>query len=1212
MSSYRPFVTLLVPALVAAAVLPVLAAPASAQEAVVPAALVLDEQDGSGFFSSDRTTVVDSARGDRLRLVPEGTGGVRLQQLSSTGEVQRAVLLTPPTGQPRLTTGTFPARLQSGDGTVGTQVAGDPPTCPYPSGSGGSSVRVTDVAYDGDAVSRLVATLDLRCQYDRTQVDLRYGSTEGYRALDAPAVQIGDVPLGATRTGSTALRNTGTLPVTFGTAAFQGSPAGFSVTDDGCSGRTLAPGDTCPLSVSFRGDDQGYRSVRLRFPADTSLGERRVSLFAHPVPPPAAPHLTAYAGDDGVGLEVAGPTAQAVTEVLRVAADSSTTTVGRVTGQGTLTDTSLARGETGTYRARTTDPYGTSPDSPDTSAARQADLAGPAGPVDALVVDTTQGSDYHDPSRPSTAAGSPTVRAYPGVALFALAPPEGAVDVRLGWPRTGLSPGTYRLGGPADVGPEGVGLTLSGAGCGSAPAGTLTVRSVRHRGDGTVLQLDADADLTCPDRRTTVALRVAAPTSAAVLVARPGSLSLGTTTVGSTTAASRLTLTNEGTTPRTLGPVSVTGDGAADVHVAGTCPATLAPGDGCSLDVSASPSAVGVRTALLEVPDDTPLGRRTVPVSVRGQSLPGAVPGLQLVTGTDDAQLVFGVPSDGGSPLTGYRVERRTGTAASQLVATLPTTTGADGRVTWTDPALPAGPVTYAVRAVNAVGAGPAATASGARTSSEVLASVASGSSDRYALAALPLPRQDGRALVLDGTDEVDTPAVSRDGSLLAWSASVRGGPFAIAVAGRDRRDVRVLTSPGPAADDGAPAFSPDGRTLVFTRSTGTGSVLATVPVAGGATTVLPGTSGLGRAAWTRDGTRLVSATDPDTALPDLVVLPARGGTRALVPGGSGGYDPVVTPDGARILFGHVDAASQSHLTSIRALPLAGGTATVVANPPGLNGWPTVSSDGRTVAFEHAQVSGYDVALSDVYTAAADGSGALANVTQTPGVDETEPALLTADRTPPSASLGALPRITTHRTFPVTFTVTDTGSGPATADVRYRAARPDGALGAYAQPASWQGLRGRSLTVTVPVGADWCLSVRGRDVAGNVSGWSAERCVSVPVDDPSLRTSGTVRSRATGSYGGTVLTSRRAGATATLPAVRGRSFVLVVSTCSTCGSVSVSVGGGVLGTVDTRGAAGRRQVLLTVPRGGTLRSGPLVVRSTSSRTVVLDGVAVLH
>ncbi|MCU1692887.1 MAG: fibronectin type protein [Frankiales bacterium] len=1214
MTPFRPLVTLLAPVLLAGALVPVLSAPALAADAAVPAALVVDEQDRSSLLSGDRTEVLDTARGARVRLVPEGTGGVRLQQLSESGDVQRAVLLTPPTGQTRLPTGRTPAFLQSADGKVGAQVVGGFPACAYPSGSEPSSVTISDVAYSGDVVTRLVATVDLRCDSKRTSLDLRYGSSEPYRAVEAQPVRLGEVPLATTRAGSTVLRNVGTLPVTLGTAVFEAVTPGFSVTDDGCSGRTLAPAETCPLSVAFRSDDEGYRLGRVRFPADTSLGARTVSLFAHPVPPPRAPRLTAYAGDDGVGLVVAGVGAQAVTEVLRVASDSSTVTVGRVTGEGSLTDSSLGRGEVGTYRARTSDPYGTSPDSPDTSAARQADGGAPSGPVDALVLDTSQGSDRYDSSQPPTAVGRPTVRAFPGVALLDIAPASGPTTVRLSWPRTGLTAGTYRLGRPADVGPEGVGLTFtSGRACGSAPPGTLTVRSVRHRADGTLLQLDADADLSCTDRRSTLALRVAAPTPAAALVARPGALSLGVATVGSPAAGGRVTLTNEGTTARTLGAPTVTGDAAPDVRVTTSCPASLAPGAACTLDVSAVPSVVGVRTALVEVPDDTPLGRRAVPVSVTGRSVPGAVSGLQLVTGTDEAQLSFGAPSsDGGSTVTGYTVERRLGTAGAQVVGSVPATYQPSGRYTWTDPAVPAGTVTYSVRAINATGTGPAAAASGTRTSSEVLVSLASGSSDRYALAALPLPRQGGRALTLVDTDEVDTPAVSRDGTRLAWSVSRQGAPFAIAVSGRGRRDVRVLTAPGSGADDTAPAFSPDGRTLVFTRATTTGSVLATVPVAGGATTVLPGSSGLARAAFTRDGARLVSATDPTTGLPALVTLPARGGTRTPLPGGAAGFDPVVTPDGARVVFGHVDDSSQRSLTSIRALPVAGGTATVVANPSGLNGWPTVSSDGRTVAFEHASVAGGVVGLSDVVTARADGSGDLVNVTQTPDVDETEPALLTADRTAPAASLGGLPRVTTRRTFPVVVTLTDAGSGPGTADLRYRAARPDGALGGYVQPASWQGLRGRSVGVTVPVGTEWCLSVRGRDVAGNVSGWSPERCVSVPVDDPSLRPSGAVRSSATGSYGGTVLMARRAGATVTLPSVRGRGFVLVVSTCPACGAVTVSVGGGVLGTVDTRAATARRQVLLTVPRGGTARSGPLVVRSTSGRTVVLDGVAVLH
>lgn len=76
--------------------------------------------------------------------------------------------------------------------------------------------------------------------------------------------------------------------------------------------------------------------------------------------------------------------------------------------------------------------------------------------------------------------------------------------------------------------------------------------------------------------------------------------------------------------------------------------------------------------------------------------------------------------------------------------------------------------------------------------------------------------------------------------------------------------------------------------------------------------------------------------------------------------------------------------------------------------------------------------------------------------------------------------------------------------------------------------------------------------------------------------------------------------------------MRARQLGLLVETCPTCGPLDVYVGGVRLGRVYTRSATTRTKVVLWMPRQRLERRGTLVLRSTSSSKVVVDGVLVRH
>jgi hypothetical protein len=219
----------------------------------------------------------------------------------------------------------------------------------------------------------------------------------------------------------------------------------------------------------------------------------------------------------------------------------------------------------------------------------------------------------------------------------------------------------------------------------------------------------------------------------------------------------------------------------------------------------------------------------------------------------------------------------------------------------------------------------------------------------------------------------------------------------------------------------------------------------------------------------------------------------------------------------------------------------------------------------------------------------------------------------TVDATTPTATLRSVPSALTAATTTLSWTATDSGSGPASYDVRQLSASISGRLGAYGYPASWQGLRTRTLAPRLTPGSQYCWSVRARDVAGNVGAWSAERCTSVALDDRALTgSSGWTRGTSTSYAYGTWSRARRSGISLTRTSVQGRRVAVLADTCPTCGALDVFHAGRKLGRVSLYSAKAAHRQVRWLPLQPSSRTGSVVLRSTSSRAVYVDGVVVVH
>jgi hypothetical protein len=107
-------------------------------------------------------------------------------------------------------------------------------------------------------------------------------------------------------------------------------------------------------------------------------------------------------------------------------------------------------------------------------------------------------------------------------------------------------------------------------------------------------------------------------TGTAVTVS-PTSLTYTTQTVGTTSAAKTVTVTNSGTTALTGVGISFTGTNATDFAQTNTCGTSLAAARSCTISVSFRPLGTGIRSATLRIADSDPTSPQQVSVIGAGR-----------------------------------------------------------------------------------------------------------------------------------------------------------------------------------------------------------------------------------------------------------------------------------------------------------------------------------------------------------------------------------------------------------------------------------------------------------------------------------------------------------------------------------------------------------------------------------------------------------------
>ena len=192
-------------------------------------------------------------------------------------------------------------------------------------------------------------------------------------------------------------------------------------------------------------------------------------------------------------------------------------------------------------------------------------------------------------------------------------------------------------------------------------------------------------------------------------------------------------------------------------------------------------------------------------------------------------------------------------------------------------------------------------------------------------------------------------PAVSPDGKFVAYVSDRDSSTdlYVLEVASGGGR--RLTRSPEP---EGRPAWSADGRHVLFTVARGDTTLLLSVPASGGPATTLASVPGARSVRRSHDGRRLAVTRGGWTRNQLGVTLPDGKLYRALTDSSHAWWSPAWSPDDGLIAATRRDSSGHAQLVAVRSE--SGRTQELVRLPEGYGApqMPAWSPDGKSLLFQ--------------------------------------------------------------------------------------------------------------------------------------------------------------------------------------------------------------------------------------------------------------------
>jgi eukaryotic-like serine/threonine-protein kinase len=219
-----------------------------------------------------------------------------------------------------------------------------------------------------------------------------------------------------------------------------------------------------------------------------------------------------------------------------------------------------------------------------------------------------------------------------------------------------------------------------------------------------------------------------------------------------------------------------------------------------------------------------------------------------------------------------------------------------------------------------------------------------------------------------------DMPAFTPDGRGVVHRSNRGGASNLWWQPLEDKPPVQLTTGPGP---DTSPSVAHNG-TIAFLNSRSRNTLFVYSLTDGVSTTLLTDSSRLWAPAFSPDGKEIAYSRDqPDGSWHIWMVSSGGGAARQVTSGKAPEIYPRFSPDGAAIYFNTWGAEP----LSIWSVPSKGGPSKPATTPSaGSDAYGDVSPDGRSVVFTRTENK-----VSHIYIASRDGSGRPRSVADTPG-----------------------------------------------------------------------------------------------------------------------------------------------------------------------------------------------------------------------------------
>jgi len=491
---------------------------------------------------------------------------------------------------------------------------------------------VIAVNFTPTAAGTETGTLTLNDSQGTQAVSLSGTGTAAGVSLSLSSLTSGSTVVGTTTEAqSVTLTNTGPSDLTITSLAVSGDFALDPSTT--CSASTpVAPSGTCTIAVTFAPTAAGARTGSVTITDNASGGTQTIALSGTGTPAGVTLSLSNLTS----GSTVVGTTTGAQTVTLTN------------TGPSDLTISSLAASGDFALDPSTTCSASTPVASSGTCTIAVTFAPMVAGVRTGLVVIT------------DSASGSPQTISLTGTGtapVASVSPSSLTFSGQLVGTTSAAQAVTLSNAGSAALTVSSIAITGTNSGdfsqskaCGgSVAAGANCTISVTFTPTATG---DRSASLTITDDAVgspqTVAL-TGTGTAAPAVTLSTASLGFANQSVGTSSAAQNVTLTNSGSAALTISSIALTGANSGDFTQSNTCGGSVAAGANCTISVTFTPTAIGSRSGTLTITDDATGSPQTVALSGTGT---GAVASLSATTLTLASELVGATSASQSTTLT--------------------------------------------------------------------------------------------------------------------------------------------------------------------------------------------------------------------------------------------------------------------------------------------------------------------------------------------------------------------------------------------------------------------------------------------------------------------------------------------------------------------------------------------------------------------------------